>query len=102
MQDIIAALISFFLIDPLQAQMSERLKEARVPPAFVSEIGSCARTATPVIVDRAWSDPWWAVSTAAGIWMGQTRPEAALAQAAPACAPAIGKARPFLRGETAA
>ena len=93
----LAALVSFFLIDPLQAEMSKRLTAAGAPPTVVA----CARTATPALVDRATGDPWWAATTAVGIWLGSTKPDAVLVEAAPACAPAIDAARPFLTARQA-
>ena len=97
----LAALVSFFLIDPLQAEMSKRLETAGAPPTIVADMASCGRTATPALVDRATGDPWWAATTAVGIWLGSTKPEAVLVEAAPACAPAIEAARPFLASRQA-
>ena len=97
----LAALVSFFLIDPLQAEMSKRLTAAGAPPTVVADVASCARTATPALVDRATGDPWWAATTAVGIWLGSTKPDAVLVDAAPACAPAIDAARPFLTARQA-
>jgi hypothetical protein len=97
MQDFIAALVSFFLIEPLQAEMADKLAAARAPQAIVTDVASCARTATPLILARATSEPWWAASTAFGLWIGTTRPEGLLVEAAPGCAGAVQAARPFLR-----
>lgn len=96
MQDIIAALASFFLIEPLQAEVAERLAKAGAPQAIVSEVTVCAKAATPLIIERTASDPWWAGSTAIRLWMGSAEPAAILIEIAPACAPAAGAARPFL------
>lgn len=63
----LAALVSFFLIDPLQAEMSKRLETAGAPPTIVADMAACGRTATPALVDRAAGDPWWAATTAVGI-----------------------------------
>jgi len=92
----LAALVSFFLIDPLQAEISKRLEAAGAPPTIVADVAACGRTATPVIVERATSDPWWAATTAAGIWIGSTKPDSVLVDATPACAPALDAAGPFL------
>jgi hypothetical protein len=98
MQDLIAALVSFFLVQPLQAEMSERLAAARAPQAVVAELATCARAATPLIIARATSDPWWVASNAFGIWVGTRRPEQVLVEAAPGCTGAVQAARPFLAG----
>lgn len=96
-----AALVSFFLIDPLQAEISKRLAAAGAPPTIVADVAACGRTATPIIVERAMSDPWWAATTAAGIWIGSTKPDAVLVEVAPVCVPAIDAARPFLTSRQA-
>ncbi len=96
MQDLIAALVSFFLVQPLQAEMSERLAAGRAPQAVVAEVAACARAATPLIVARATSDPWWVASNAFGIWVGTRRPEQVLVEAAPGCTGPVQAARPFL------
>ena len=101
MQDLIAALVSFFLIEPLQAKMADKLAAARAPQAVLADVSACAKAARPAIVDRATSDPWWAVSSIVQVWIGSATPEALLADAAPACKPAIEGARPFLTGREA-
>jgi hypothetical protein len=101
MQDLIAALVSLFLLSPLQAEVKERLEAAQVPPAVVSEIAACGRAAAPTIADRALSDPWWAVSSAVRVWIGTTSADRLLLEVAPGCAPAVSAARPFLEGRGA-
>ncbi len=101
MQDLLAALISFFLVQPLQAKMAERLDAARAPRAVIAEVAGCARAATPVVVERATRDPAWAVSTIVQVWTGTAKPENILADTAPVCRPAIDAARPFLDGTEA-
>lgn len=96
-----AALVSFFLIDPLQVEIADRLASAGAPPAIVADVTSCARPATPVIVERATGDVWWAASTAFALWVGSTTPDAVLVETAPVCAAAVEAARPFLAGRPA-
>ena len=94
--DIIAFLVATFLIGPLQSEMASRLADGRAPAAIVQQMTRCATEATPLIVTRAGNDPWWAITTAIGAWMGTTAPEAVLRDTAPVCAPALDAARPFL------
>ena len=97
MYDLIALLVSLILMQPLQAGIEERLEAARAPQAVVQQVAQCAAAATPASVDRAWSDPWWAVTTVVGVWVGTASSESVLSEAAPApCGPAIAAARPFL------
>ena len=101
MQDLLAALISFFLMQPLQEKVADKLDAARAPRAIVAQVAGCAQAATPVVVERATSDPWWAVSTIVQVWTGTAKPENILADTAPVCRPAIEAARPFLAGREA-
>lgn len=97
-ETLIAWLVATFLLGPLQAGMADRLAEARAPAAVVEQVARCAADAAPALVARAGSDPWWALSTAVGAWIGSVAPETVLRDAAPGCAPAIAAARPFLVG----
>ena len=94
--DLIAALISMLIVEPIQSNLAETLRDARAPQAVVSNLSSCARDAGPLIVERATADPWWAVSSAVGVWIGTTRADQLLVEAAPNCASAVTAARPFL------
>lgn len=101
MADIVAALVSLLLVQPLQAELSERLSAARAPQAVVAEVAACARAAAPTMAQRAWGDPWWAASTVVQVWIGKAKPEAVLREAAPACGPALRSAAPYLTGQGA-
>ncbi len=101
MQDLLAALISFFVIQPLHDKVTEKLAAARAPRAIIAQVAGCAQAATPVVVERATSDPWWAVSTIVQVWIGTAKPENILADTAPVCRSAIEAARPFLAGTEA-
>jgi hypothetical protein len=97
-ESLIAWLVATFLIGPLQSEIASRLEAGRAPAAVVQQMSDCAIAAGPALIQRAGADPVWAVSTAFGAWIGTTRPEAVLGEAAPACAPALAAARPFLQG----
>jgi hypothetical protein len=96
MQEFFAAMIAFFLVKPLEERLSERLAKAHVPQAVMNEVISCARTAAPILVERATRDPWWAVINGLQLWAGWARPDTVLLDAAPRCAPAVQAARPYL------
>ncbi|WP_376087190.1 hypothetical protein ACE7GA_13405 [Roseomonas sp. CCTCC AB2023176] len=57
-----------------------------------------ATAAGPALANRAAEDPWWGVSTAAGVALGWRDGIAVVAEATPGCAAAIAGARPFLSG----
>jgi len=96
MYDIIAALISLFLIQPLQAELSETLATAQVPQAVVADVTACARDATTSLINRAVEEPGWAASNAIGLWAGLVKPDQFLAEAVPGCSAAVKAARPFI------
>jgi hypothetical protein len=96
MYDVIAALISLFLIQPLQVELSETLATAKAPQAVVAEVTTCARDATTSLIDRAVEEPGWAASSAIGLWTGWVTPDQFLVQAVPGCSAAVEAARPFI------
>jgi len=96
MQDFIATLVSLFLVEPFQAEMRERLAAARVPPEVVRQVAQCGRVATPVLAKRVMAEPWWGATTVVRVWAGATTADAVVAEAVPACGPAIRAAQPFL------
>lgn len=87
MQEFVAALLSFFLIDPLQAEMTDRFGKAS--PQAVAGVTACIRDATPVLIRQGSEDPWRTATHVFGIWTGMTTPEEILAKATPGCAQAI-------------
>jgi hypothetical protein len=96
MQDAVASLVSLVLLGPLEAEIIDRLSTARAPQAVVSQVTACVREAVPATVSRTVDDPWWAATSVISLWIGSARPDALLVEAAPACAPALEAARPFL------
>jgi hypothetical protein len=100
MMNMLTALISMLVVEPLQADLADKLRSASAPQAVVTDLSNCARAAAPAMIERATADPWWAASAAIGIWIGTARPGELLVEAAPNCAPAVTAARPFLaKGE---
>lgn len=100
MDSIIVALVSFFLLEPLKAEMANRLEVAGAPQSLVAELTACAGTAMPLVVERATADPWWAATKTISIWVGSIRPEALIVEVAPGCSRAVESTRPFLaKGE---
>ncbi|MBL8687541.1 MAG: hypothetical protein JNL04_00485 [Rhodospirillaceae bacterium] len=86
MQDLLAALIAFILIDPLRAGLSRTLEAAGLPPAAVVEVVACTGRAAPAIVDRVLGNPVDAAWRVAGFWTGAVGPKDLLSEFAPECA----------------
>lgn len=91
MHEFIFALISFFLIDPLRAEMSERF--GNLSQESVAGITLCLRDATPRLIQQATDDPWQTATQVVGVWSGMTAPEDILSETSPECAKAIADAR---------
>jgi hypothetical protein len=89
LQDIIAALISIFLIEPLQANITERFAEAGVSAQAAGRVATCFSNAPPEILDRAGNEPAWAIGHAIGYWTGASTIDSILADAAPDCLAAV-------------
>lgn len=101
LRDVLLWAFAAFVVDPFQAELAERLAAVHAPRAVLEQAAGCARAAVPALADRAVSDPWWAVTTGVGVWIGFSPPEAVLRDAAPSvCAPALDAVRPFLDGRS--
>jgi hypothetical protein len=85
--EFLAALISFFLIQPLQTEMADRF--GSISREQVTSVTTCIREATPVFIEQATDQPWQTATQVFGIWSGMTAPEEVLAQATPGCADTI-------------
>jgi hypothetical protein len=96
MQDIIAALVQFFLVDPLQAELAERLAGVRAPQELAREVFACLRADSAAVIQRATADPGWTITRGLGLWTGLVQPETVLADAAPGCQGAATKLRTAL------
>jgi hypothetical protein len=92
MQEFVAALIAFFLIEPLQTEMEKRIGSAS--RENMAEVSACIRAATPVLVRQATDEPWRTVTHIVGIWSGAKAPEDILVETTPSCARAVELVRP--------
>lgn len=102
MHDMLVALITFFLVEPLQQEIARSLADSSAPQEAIASIIACATEHGPQIVNRALDDLWWATSNAFGVWIGFADPATLLAESAPECAAAIDAARPFLEPQEGA
>lgn len=83
--DIAAWLFALFVIDPLQAEMRERLEGANVPVAAIQQSRQCIASHAPRLLQRAGEEPGWAVATAVGVAVGWTAPVQLLDTKDPNC-----------------
>lgn len=78
-------LASTLILQPVQAEVADHLRKAKVAPEVIAQAQSCMTSALPTLVQRVGDDYWWAVTTAAGVWLGLTPLERVVAEVAPSC-----------------
>lgn len=101
LQEILASLVGLLIVDPLQAEVSERLAQVRAPQAVIADVRTCAEASLPRLADRAMAEPMWVVSTALNVWTGRTAPEDVLGNSTPQCEAALKSARVYLESRGA-
>jgi hypothetical protein len=99
--DLFTWLLATFVMGPAQAEFAEMMQATKAPAAVVQQVQACAAGGTPILVERAMNDPWWAITTTIGVTAGLADPQTVLAEASPECAAAIAAVRPFLSGPEA-
>ena len=72
--EIAAWLFALFVVDPLQAEIRERVDSAKLPVEMVQQSQQCVTTHGPRLLQRAGEEPVWATGTAIGIAVGWTSP----------------------------
>lgn len=92
-RDFILSLVAMFVVEPLQAEFTQRLQAVQAPQAIVRDLATCAQTAAPAIADRVIADWGWGATTAFGLVIGTRTPEAVAAEITPTCGPAVRAAR---------
>ncbi|OYU90909.1 MAG: hypothetical protein CFE29_08820 [Bradyrhizobiaceae bacterium PARB1] len=98
LESLIYLFVRAVVLDPLQAELTDRLAKAQVPTAIISQVKSCTTSALPVVARRVQDDPRWAVGIAIDVWLKRRSPEQVADDAAPACRPAVDAARSYLDG----
>lgn len=101
LQELLSAVVSVLIVDPLQAEMSERLAQIRAPQAVIADVRSCAESSLPKLAERAMAEPLWAVTTTLDVWIGRTAPEAILGGTSAQCDAAVKAARVYLESRGA-
>ena len=101
LQELLAALVSVLIVDPLQAEMNERLARIGAPQAVIADMRTCAESSLPNLAGRATAEPLWVVTTALDVWTGRTAPEEVLGGTSAQCDAAIKAARVYLESRGA-
>ena len=101
LQDLFAFLVGVFIVDPLQAEMNERLAEIRAPQAVIADVRACTEASVPKLAERAMADPLWVFTTTLDVWTGRSAPEEVLGGTSAQCVAAIKAARVYLESRGA-
>ena len=101
LQELLSTIVSVLIVDPLQAEMRDRLAQIRAPQAVIADVRTCAETSLPKLADRAMAEPLWVVTTALNVWTGNTAPEEVLGGTSAECNAAIKAARVYLESRGA-
>lgn len=74
LSEIAAWLFALFVLDPLEAEMRQRIEKTSMPVEAIEQSRQCIATHGPRLLERAGQEPGWAVSTAIGVATGWTPP----------------------------
>lgn len=83
--EIAAWLFTLFIIDPLHAEVRQRVEQANLPIETLQQSRQCISAQAPRLLERAGNEPVWAVGTAIGIATGWTSPVLLLDTRDPNC-----------------
>ena len=100
-RELLLWLVTLLVIEPIQAEWTARLEAAGAPRAVIEGLASCATAAGPALATRASEDPWWGVTTVAGVALGWRDGLTVVVEAVPTCAGPIGAARGAAIGRAA-
>lgn len=87
MQDLLTFLWTFFILDPVEAEIMARLGDANMSLAMAEQLRTCLATAAQELPAQAMADIWWAIRTILTMAVGLGDPVQFLGQSVPACAP---------------
>lgn len=73
--DFIAAMFAWFVVDPLHAELQQQIERANAPLEIVQQSRKCLATEVPRLLEKAGTEPGWAVTTAFSVAIGWTSPE---------------------------
>jgi hypothetical protein len=95
--NILSALVSFFIVDPLQTGIQEQLAKTGAPISVIERLTACAAAAQPVLIEYYSNNPAQAATTTLRLWASMTTYQELLSSEVPACQPALAAAEPYLR-----
>ncbi|EUB98090.1 hypothetical protein PMI07_006404 [Rhizobium sp. CF080] len=74
LSDIAAWLFAIFVINPLHAELRERVDLANLPVQALQQSRQCVAAHGPQLLEQAGNNPGWATGTAIGIAVGWSSP----------------------------
>lgn len=89
LSDLVSHLIAITVVDPLQAEMQERLQQARAPVEIVQQSQACIGSQGPKLLERASNNWGWAVGTTVTVLVGATSAVDLIDSSVPECSALI-------------
>lgn len=89
LSEIAAWLFAVLVVDPVAAEVRQRVELANLPVEAVQQTRQCLATQGPALLQKAGDDPAWAVGTAIGVAVGWTSPIQLLDPSDPTCATVV-------------
>lgn len=96
MLDLIHFLLVTFIVGPLEADVVQQLAGGQDAQAIVEDMRSCVVKATPLMVDRTWTDPMWGLDVAYRVATEQTDITVLIETVDPNCKSAMAAVRQAL------
>lgn len=85
MQEVIAALVAFFLVEPMQGYIAEWYVANGMAQEQAREVASCFTDQSPTILAQAGNDPVQALTHVVNYWIGLSSVDTLVTEMAPEC-----------------
>lgn len=68
------SIVAAIVVEPLQAEINEKIEQARLPVAVIQQSKACIASQGPKLLERATNDWGWAATAAVSVSVGFTSP----------------------------
>ncbi|WP_432349977.1 hypothetical protein WMC41_29550 (plasmid) [Shinella yambaruensis] len=87
--EIVGSVVAAIVVEPLQAEINEKIEQARLPVSVIQQSKACIAMQGPKLLERATNDWGWAAATVVSVSIGFTAPLDMLDANDPQCASLI-------------
>lgn len=84
--EFIGSVVAAIVVEPLQAEINQKIEQARLPVAVIQQSKACVASQGPKLLERATSDWGWATATAVSVSVGFSDPLDVIDASDPSCA----------------